>query len=165
VSIAHLVRYIWACRRLPSGLDPPSIIRRVHAGPIFCSAALNLSGMRFSLVPAVGALLFGATLITAAPPPNDAAAILQDLQRQVEAKLHEANKLAPRARPGHGGQTCTLANAAVRKDWYVHPLLLFSPDIRHGLETKCLVATVLLFAAQAGQTPISHRLLLLPMTH
>jgi hypothetical protein len=80
--------------------------------------------MRFSLVPAVGALLFGATLVTAAPT-NDAAAILQDLQRQAEAKLREADKLAPRARPGHGGQTCTLANAAVRKDWYVRPLLLF----------------------------------------
>jgi hypothetical protein len=80
--------------------------------------------MRFSLVPAVGALLFGATLVTAAPT-NDAAAILQDLQRQAEAKLREADKLAPRARPGHGGQTCTLANAAVRKDWYIIPPFSF----------------------------------------
>jgi hypothetical protein len=90
--------------------------------------------MRFSLVPAVGALLFGATLITAAPP-NDAAAILQDLQRQAGAKLREINKSAPRARPGHGDQTCTLANAAVRKDWYIRPLF-FSPNICHRLETK-----------------------------
>ncbi|KAK3291590.1 uncharacterized protein B0H64DRAFT_248391 [Chaetomium fimeti] len=72
--------------------------------------------MRFSLVPAVGALLFGATLITGAPP-NDAAEILQDLQRQAEAKLRETNKPTPSTRPGDGDQTCTLANAAVRKDW------------------------------------------------
>ncbi|EAQ91257.1 hypothetical protein CHGG_03192 [Chaetomium globosum CBS 148.51] len=72
--------------------------------------------MRFSLlVPAIGTFVFGATFIVAARP-NDAAAILQDLQRKVEAKLHETNKTAPGSLPGHGGQTCTLANAAVRKD-------------------------------------------------
>jgi hypothetical protein len=85
--------------------------------------------MRFPSVPAIGALLFGVTLITAAPP-NDAAAILQNLQKQVETKLRETNKPVPGAQPGDGGKACTLANAAVRKDWYFAPSP-FSPNVLH----------------------------------
>jgi hypothetical protein len=102
--------------------------------------------MRFPSVSAIGALLFGVALITAAPT-NDAAAILQNLQKQVEAKLRETNKPVPGAQPGDGGKTCTLANAAVRKDWYPHPLLF--PKCPPLLGARCLVATVLLFAGQA----------------
>ena len=113
--------------------------------------------MRFPSVPAIGALLFVVTLITAAPL-NDAAAILQNLQKQVEANLGLTNKPAPGAQPGHGGKTCTLANAAVRKDWY--PLSSLCPlGILHCLETQYLIATVLLFAGHAGWARASHRLL------
>ncbi|KAK4154903.1 hypothetical protein C8A00DRAFT_42372 [Chaetomidium leptoderma] len=72
--------------------------------------------MRFSLVPA---LLLGATVTTAAPS-KDAATILQYLQKQVEAKLQETHQA-----PVDGRNTCTLANAAIRRDWYFGPLLLF----------------------------------------
>ncbi|KAL2193832.1 hypothetical protein P885DRAFT_44270 [Corynascus similis CBS 632.67] len=77
--------------------------------------------MRITLVPTLGALLFGAALTTAAPP-HDAATILQDLQKQAEAKLAETshnNNAVRWAKPGHGTKRCTLANAAVRRDWYV----------------------------------------------
>lgn len=64
--------------------------------------------MRFAWVQA---LLLGATVFAAAPS-QDANAVLQDLQRQVEKKLKENDAVAGAARSG-----CTLANAAVRKDW------------------------------------------------
>ena len=77
--------------------------------------------MRITLVPTLGALLFGAALTTAAPP-HDAVTILQDLQKQAVAKLAETshnNNAVRWAKPGHGTKRCTLANAAVRRDWYV----------------------------------------------
>jgi len=73
--------------------------------------------MRFALVHT---LLLGATVTTAAPT-NDANAILTDLQNQVNAKLNEASEGTQASRPGAGGSTaprCTLANAAIRRDWY-----------------------------------------------
>lgn len=63
------------------------------------------------------ALLLGATVGIAAPE-KDANKILKDLQDQVEKKLRETNAAAPQ----DGRRACTLANVAVRRDWYVESL-------------------------------------------
>ena len=70
------------------------------------------------------ALLLGATVGIAAAPEKDADKILKDLQKQVEKKLRETNAAAPQQ---DGRQTCTLANVAVRRDWYVDSFGIILP--------------------------------------
>lgn len=67
--------------------------------------------MRFLLL--LGLLL--KTTLSTTLPSQDAASVMQDLQKQAEAKLREIYKSSTLDRPGSNKRT--LGNAAIRRDW------------------------------------------------
>ena len=77
--------------------------------------------MRFTFVHA---LLFRVALTsTASAAPegqnnDDGNALLADLQKQAEAIL-KAQEKQTGPESSRGGKQCTLANAAIRRDWYI----------------------------------------------
>jgi hypothetical protein len=84
----------------------------------------------------VHTLLFGVALTStanAAPEGkdnNDGNALLADLQKQVEATL-EAQEKQSGSESARGGKQCTLANAAIRRDWYISSIHTLNENIRN----------------------------------